>query len=301
MKEGASEQPKNLPPDSSPEIIDARKRKALDMVSKEAEGLAPMLVHVADRIMEEKPDNVIFLDKGARIFATPIWNFIHTKLSEENRESEKISDFSFINLNRERLFRDAKNPENEKEIITVVGMPDEYLEEIKEKVLPLAGKKTFIIDECFCMGINVALWQKVKRFLADIDPKTEIHFFALSNDTEQKKEEPEIDLLAKTILKHSQKEDNFEVSIGDYEAIKLFSNAYGLYGYVGDDVDEDDVPQKTVGINGIIDTWESQTEEEKKAYPKYRLERMIKTIHEMSKKAKDIVYEKMIEQDKKNK
>jgi adenine/guanine phosphoribosyltransferase-like PRPP-binding protein len=93
--------------------------------------LAPELKKFIATIETENPDAVVFLDKGARIFATPIHSYLH-------KQQKKTPEFLFLN-----------DDEIKKAYLTG---DDEAKLSFAKKYANLANKKILILDEAFSVG-----------------------------------------------------------------------------------------------------------------------------------------------------
>jgi hypothetical protein len=106
--------------------------------------------------MLEKPDEVVFLDKSARIFAHPIHKYLQKNMGEG---LPKISFFNDSRLKESYLF----NKDTDEAVA-------KFFEKIK-------NKKVFFIDETYSLGQGSAALKHAKDAL-----KGDFYYFALSTD-----------------------------------------------------------------------------------------------------------------------
>jgi hypothetical protein len=111
--------------------------------------MGPSLQAFLKRIETEKPDTIVFLDKGSRVFATP---FAHVLNEKENTSP----DIRFFNDTlAKKLF--IENPglskeDFQKEMISLFPDIGRFLE-----------KKVFFFDEIHAQGLGAAIIQKMSK------------------------------------------------------------------------------------------------------------------------------------------
>jgi len=290
-----------------PKLSEEEKEKAIveamDMVEKEMNDLAPVLVNVANEMIKRKPDQVVFLDKGARIFATPMRKFIREKMDDQD-----MPDFRFFDdgVLRNQFCFVQKNPADGKRYIGL--QHSESLDkEIKEAFSFIEGKKTFVVDDTISLGREALLWVSAFGMVSKENPKTEVDFFTLGDYKGERQTIVHGDLFTKDIIGIVEKVKGFNLFIGKYETGKhFFSRSIPACRYIGDDVDPETRKRtgKILGINSILRDFYDPNTGEPNEYgkgmgPKEELRKDLNVIHDFAHKTKDLIYEKMVEADKK--
>lgn len=162
------EKPKFFAKDLQPEwprpIEDIEKERAdlIERARKELEIIASSLKDLADTIENEKPDVVLFLDKGARILAAPFRKYLYDRMGEHAPRVERYNDDSL------------KAPFLRGESIDGV---------VAEDFAPLSGKKVFYIDETFSSGKGAVALEKAAN-QAGVD----MRYFALTHEMKNQKD-----------------------------------------------------------------------------------------------------------------
>jgi hypothetical protein len=116
------------------------------------------LLDLVDKIKREKPDAVVFLDKGSRIFAVPIRKYLH---SLGNSQLPEFRFYNDVNAKEEYCFDSKFELENV----------------AREDFEPMRGKKLFFIDETYSVGHGAATILELAK-LAGVDAT----YIALSKD-----------------------------------------------------------------------------------------------------------------------
>ncbi len=147
---------KDLRPESSRPIEEIEKGHSdlLERARRELEMITPSLKDLVARIENEKPDSVLFLDKGARILAAPIRKYLHDHMGSNTPKVQRYND----DLLKNTFLRNES-------IDSVVA----------EDFAPLAGKKVFYVDETFSSGKGAIALDKATG-QAGVDMK----YFALT-------------------------------------------------------------------------------------------------------------------------
>jgi hypothetical protein len=117
----------------------------------------------------EKPDMVVFLDKGARVLATPIEKFLRDK-------TDYVPKFRFYN--DDRLKRSYLSFQSNS------MYQYSYFRVVEEDFLPYKDKKVFFIDETYSMGKGAAALSE-----AIAESGVDGYYFALTRDPESREEE----------------------------------------------------------------------------------------------------------------
>ncbi len=158
---------KDLRPEPSRPIEQIEKEHAdlIERAQRELEIIAPSLKDLVAKIENEKPDSVLFLDKGARILAAPVRKYLHDRMGENTPKIQRYNDDPL------------KTPFLRNEPIDDV---------VAEDFMPLSGKKVFYVDETFSSGKGAVALDKATS-QANVDMK----YFALSRATPHPKESPE--------------------------------------------------------------------------------------------------------------
>ncbi|MDB5260682.1 MAG: hypothetical protein JWN37_913 [Candidatus Nomurabacteria bacterium] len=155
---------KDLRPEISRPIQDIEKEHSalIERARQELEIIAPSLKDLVGRIEEEKPDFVLFLDKGARIIAAPIRKYLRDHMGEKAPKVQRYNDDTL------------KTPFLRNESIDNI---------VTEDFVPLAGEKVFYIDETFSSGKGAVALDKATS-KAGVDMK----YFALSREKKDQKD-----------------------------------------------------------------------------------------------------------------
>jgi|GEM_PF-5129550 len=133
--------------------------KMIEIAKEQLETIEPALRDLISKIVEEKPDYVVFLDKGARLFGTPFKQYLSGLHLDKNPEVRFYND-------------DATKG---------IFLKNESLEEIAKKDFSdYEGKKVFFIDETFSSGKGALALRSIID-LVGIDGK----YFALSQDSKK--------------------------------------------------------------------------------------------------------------------
>lgn len=132
----------------------------LNNAEKQLEVIKDSLKDFIDRIVKEEPDYVIFLDKSARMFASPINKYLGT------RNFKKKPFMGFYND------QDLKG-----KYLNGTLDSDFVLDEFAD----IKNKKVFFVDETFSSGKGAASLKNVKELLDNPD----IFYFALTQDLNQ--------------------------------------------------------------------------------------------------------------------
>ncbi len=165
--EGSKFLMKDLRPEPSRPIEQIEKEHSdlIERARRELEIIAPSLKDLVAKIEEEKPDSVLFLDKGARILAAPVRKYLHDRMGKNTPKIQRYNDDPL------------KTPFLENESIDDV---------VAEDFMPLSGKKVFYVDETFSSGKGAVALDKATS-QANVDMK----YFALTRATPDPKESPE--------------------------------------------------------------------------------------------------------------
>lgn len=155
---------KDLRPESSRPIEEIEKEHfdLLERARRELEMITPSLKDLVARIENEKPDSVLFLDKGARILAAPVRKYLHDHMGSNTPKVQRYNDDPL------------KTPFLRNESIDSV---------VAEDFAPLAGKKVFYVDETFSSGKGAIALDKATG-QAGVDMK----YFALTREAQNQKD-----------------------------------------------------------------------------------------------------------------
>lgn len=132
-------------------------KNIIERADQQLEIIKPSLEDFFRRVIEDRPDEIIFLDKGARVFGTPI-----LKLLKEMNLS-KIPKIKFFNDDYLKgLYLDGELNKGS----------------IEEELGDIRSKKVFFFDETYSQGKGAAMLVKVKKALNNEN----IFYFALTKD-----------------------------------------------------------------------------------------------------------------------
>jgi hypothetical protein len=140
------------------EEIEQERTDLIERARQELEIITPSLKELVSCIENEKPDLVLFLDKGARILAAPIRKYLSDRMGEQTPRIQRYNDDQL----KTTFFRN--------EAIDRV---------VEEDFAPLAGKKVFYIDETFSNGRGAVALDK-----ATSQEGVDMRYFALSQTKE---------------------------------------------------------------------------------------------------------------------
>jgi hypothetical protein len=139
-----------------PEDYDA---ELVDFAKEQLKFIGSSLHELAERIIKEKPEKVFFMDKGARVFGTPMLKFL------KDQGMENLPEVSFFNdddFKYQYLYGDINKLDG-----------DQRLDLFKKG-------KIFFIDETFSIGKGAIVLKKIKEMTGNKD----IYYFALTKDIE---------------------------------------------------------------------------------------------------------------------
>lgn len=136
--------------------LEEANKKLIERAERQLDEIGPSLLDLTNHIKQGSPDCVVFLDKGARILASPIRRYL---LKDGNN---RIPDFLFLNDNQLKY----KYLVNDKEFLRGIS---------EEKYKQFKNKKMFFVDETFSVGTGAATLKIMVDNLG-IDAK----FFSLS-------------------------------------------------------------------------------------------------------------------------
>lgn len=145
---------------NSGEIRNQYEERILNLTDEQLEIIQPSLKDFISKVISEQPDIIFFMDKGARIFGTPIKKFL------DNLNLPKMPEIKFYNdddLKGSYLDEDDKIPFDE--------IVNRDFSEIKDK-------KIFFFDETFSSGKGAATLKEAKNILNNEN----IFYFALTKD-----------------------------------------------------------------------------------------------------------------------
>lgn len=155
---------RDLRGESSRPVEEIEKERA-DLVERarlELEVITPALKDLVAKIESERPDFVLFLDKGARVLAAPVRKYLSDHMGELAPKVQRYNDDSL------------KTPFLRNESIDEV---------VAEDFIPLAGKKVFYVDETFSSGKGAVALDKATS-QAGID----MRYFALTREAQNQKD-----------------------------------------------------------------------------------------------------------------
>jgi orotate phosphoribosyltransferase-like protein len=134
-----------------------KKSQLVEQAQEQLDVIGSSLKDFIERIASEKPDAVVFLDKGARVLAVPMRKYLKDNFG---------SNFAKVSLyNDDRI----KTP----------FLRNESIEEVaKTDFAPFAGKKVFFVDETFSSGKGAVTLEKAAQ-IAGVD----MRYFALSRES----------------------------------------------------------------------------------------------------------------------
>ena len=210
------------------ETIDSALEKRVRLIEEaryQLDSIKPILEILIHKIIYKKPDRIVFLDKSARIFGSPL----HALLKTLNLD--KIPDISFYND------KELKRRYIDGERLADIERTD---------FAPYKDDRIFFVDETFSYGkISCAL----KKISEDLD--IDLWYFALSKDPKPRESEffeftgtHELPYGIPTqILLRQKREvrDDPKFIIGDFEQKNLFSDDAGTL-YITESTSS---PQKT--------------------------------------------------------
>ena len=184
-------------------------------MDEDLEGLKPFLRDFTNRIKEEKPDYLVFLDKGVRPFVAPFSRYLNS-MGEEKPNIVLFNDDSFKRSKIDKETLDGK-----------------LFAEYKKMVKGESGKKIFIVDEMFYKGSTADLFsQFFKRHAINGT------YFAFSYG-----DKINFDIYQEKIA-HDPEIKN-KIVINDFDAEPILFSKGAAYTYVADSVGNDDDIVKT--------------------------------------------------------
>ena len=186
-----------------------------DLIQKTKEQLEIIKESLRDfvgRIIIEQPDVVVFMDKGARIFGTPIKEYLKIlglpKVPEIRYYNDDDLKLAYVNN------------------LNIQKMVDEDLADLKDK-------KVFFLDETYFSGKGAAALKKAKNILNNEN----ISYFALTVCPNEQARKEEVDEWQdhhalpleehQKIIEEIKKDKNFVVY--ENEAMQLFSRLAAKY------------------------------------------------------------------------
>lgn len=138
------------------EQIDQLISNRIREVEKQLNLIAPALRELAEKIEQEKPHAVVFLDVSARIFGTPYLKHLRKKMGDET------PDIGFFN---DHLLKARQETQQD------------FADTAKELFKDYTGKKVFFIDETYSNGKGaIAIVEAAE--VANVDA----YYFAFSQD-----------------------------------------------------------------------------------------------------------------------
>lgn len=155
---------KDLRPEPSRPIKEIEK-ECFDLIERarqELEAITPSLKDLVARIENEKPDLVLFLDKGARILAAPVRKYLSGRMGEHAPKVQRYND--------DRLKTSFLRNESIAEVVA-------------EDFAPLSDKKVFYIDETFSSGKGAIALDK-----ATSQAGVNMRYFALTREARNQKD-----------------------------------------------------------------------------------------------------------------
>jgi hypothetical protein len=160
---------RDLRPEMKPvEEIEAANAKLVETARVQLEQLKPSLNDLMQRIIDEKPELVVFLDKGARVLGTPIAKFLRDK-------TESLPEIRFYNDDRLKgSYLNFKSG---------YAHEDDFWKVVEKDFAPYKGKKIFFIDETFSGGKGAAALSS-----AIVDAGVDGYYFALTKDPDAQEE-----------------------------------------------------------------------------------------------------------------
>lgn len=159
--------------DRRPEIkpveeIEAENAKLVETARIQLEQIGTSLRDLTQRIIDEKPELVVFLDKGARVLATPIAKFLKDK-------TESLPEIRFYNDDRIKgSYLNFKSG---------YAYEDDFWKLVEKDFGPYKGKKVFFIDETFSGGKGAAALSNAIE-----DAEVDGHYFAITKDPDPQDE-----------------------------------------------------------------------------------------------------------------
>lgn len=186
------------------DFIKRRNAELLQTADKQLEQIGPSLRDLTQRILDQKPDVVIFLDKSARIFAGPMFRFLR------ERKLDPMPQLRFYNDDDLKIiYRD----ENEVDAMTVA----------REDFVDLRGKMIVIVDETFAFGVGAnAMMAGMSEVGADAA------YFALS--VQKTQQSSPIVSMSRFTENLKKAKSNKKIHVYDNDIDELFSrNAARLY------------------------------------------------------------------------
>ncbi len=138
------------------QVVELRE-EMIDIAKEQLEVIEPALCDILSKIIEEKPDYVIFLDKGARLFGTPFRQYLSSLHLDKNPKIGFYND----------------------DAVKGAFLKNEPLKEVVNRDFSqYKGKKVFFIDETFSSGKGALALRSIFD-IADINGK----YFSLSQDS----------------------------------------------------------------------------------------------------------------------
>jgi adenine/guanine phosphoribosyltransferase-like PRPP-binding protein len=194
-------------PEAKPvEEIEAANAKLVETARIQLEQIQPSLRDLTQRIIDEKPDMVVFLDKGARILATSVARFLR-------RESEHLPEIRFYNDDKLKStylhFQDG------------FAYPDNYDQIVEQDFSPYKGKKVFFIDETFSFGKGAAALSNAIE-----NSGVDGYYFALTKDPDPEQSEDDWDEDETHQVSYSQMQDAIG-RLRDKGKVKIYDNNIG--------------------------------------------------------------------------
>ena len=144
--------------------------------------IAPELVDIAEKALEEKPECIIFLDKSARLFGTPFMRYLSFRqdgIPKEERYKPKILFFN------DDYYKEKKIASGSNVVANVdISFEDDFLQKMAKDMLdPWAGKNIFIVDDCISGGRSLrTIYEFLHYYNGQTDKKINTDYFALSKN-----------------------------------------------------------------------------------------------------------------------
>lgn len=164
-------------------------KNLLEMTDRQLEDIKPELRDFIQYIVDEQPDVIIFLDKGARIFGTPIKKYLRTL------NLQKIPEIRYFNdHDLKGIYLNVPGATNQNTNLS--GYAESEFGNIK-------NKKVFFFDETFSSGKGAAAIKQLKEQLGNDD----IFYFALTRDLN----------CSDNIISRAREFANYGISLEDHE------------------------------------------------------------------------------------
>ncbi|MFA5871377.1 MAG: hypothetical protein WC858_01515 [Parcubacteria group bacterium] len=245
MEGNAIERKNTLTDQKKQELLANLYEDAIKEAESDLELIRPALKDLVVNIFKEQPDVIVFLDKGARMFGTPMKKYL------QEMNLQKMPEIQFF------------NDENLKMAYINMTLLNESL--IENNVGHLANKKVFFVDETISDGEGAATLKMIKDCRQGFD---NIFYFALScagNNAAGSDDHHQM------MLEKIKNDKNFKIHF-DIVATQLFSHAWS-HLYVHD-----------TGSRGNIHTRHNTAygNKDRKDENDFRLE--FKTVAEIKKK-----------------